>query len=250
MYQKNKKNILNDKDRNLLEYLFMNKVALPKQINRDVFGKLSMPNVYRRLYRLTNAQFILHHYFTWNGDPYRAFSLTPQGFKTCVKGDDVSHIRKQLRSENVIHDIQLVDIQERFNRLTMVLEYHTENYLRSNCDHARIVLKEYLNNINSDALLKIKFSQSEHYVPLEYEREQKVAKRYENLFLDYYLNSKVPAVLYIAENEKVLKKMVEVATNVSSGFPPKIFFIPYDKLMANDQSVTFINHLGHQMQLK
>ncbi|MBF0300313.1 MAG: hypothetical protein HQK51_16455 [Oligoflexia bacterium] len=144
----------------------MNKVALPNQINRDVFENLSMPNVYRRLQRLTDEQLVLHHYFTWERKPFRAFSLTPQGFKTFVGGDDANHIRKQLRSENVIHDVQLVDIQNRFKKLSMVLEYYPENYLRSNCDHARIVLKENLHNINSDALLKIRFSKDDHYVPL------------------------------------------------------------------------------------
>ncbi|MBF0363668.1 MAG: hypothetical protein HQK49_21800 [Oligoflexia bacterium] len=248
--KRNKKLLmLTERDIKLFDYLFMNKVALPTQVNRDVFGNISLTDVYRRLRMLCNANLLENRGVIISKRPCQVFSLTKLGFCKLKGDDDFGKIRKQLNSDSIIHDIRLIDIQYRFKQLKMTLEYFSENLIRSNCEYAKVSLNGMLGNINCDSVVKMKFPKNEYFLPIEYELNQKGGKRYDNLFLNYYLNSKIEALLYIVHDEQILKCVVNRARSIGEGFPAKIFFITYDKFMQNTEQVIFTNHLGQKMLL-
>ncbi|MBF0299780.1 MAG: hypothetical protein HQK51_13730 [Oligoflexia bacterium] len=250
MYKTNRELTLDQRDMDLFEYLFSNKVALLHQINRDVFGNIPRVSMYRRLKRLDQNGFLAKQVFMLNSKPYQAISLSFNGFKKYLPKSEKGELRTQIHSDSITHDVQLLDIQNRFKRFEMVKEYFTENQIRSNADYGRIILRDILEEINCDGVVKIKYPKFESYVPIEYELSQKSGKRYADYLMEYYLNPKIFIVLYIAGSEELQKKLLAISKRVGEKFEPKIFFTTYDKFMADSETVTSTNHGGHQMILK
>ena len=79
--KKNKRVVLNHRDRELFNYLYQVKVATAKQIRRDVFDDVSLTVIYRRLKKLIRKKYIQRIPFFDGKKNISAFSLSKTGFK-------------------------------------------------------------------------------------------------------------------------------------------------------------------------
>ncbi|MBF0298174.1 MAG: hypothetical protein HQK51_05605 [Oligoflexia bacterium] len=241
---------INDKDLKLIEYLYLNKIAKPNQINRDVLGVVSKTNVNRRLKRLFDNRLIEKHSIVVNSFPILAYSLSQQGFNKFILNSGKNSLVKQYKSNSILHDLNLVDIQNRFLSFKGVKSYYTENLLRSKSDLSRTIYSDILDGVNCDAVIEIITTLGSELVPVEYEINLKYAQRYNNLFLDYYLNQKIKAVFYIIQNEEILNKIEKIAKENGKNFSPKLYFTTFKKFMDANQNVIFSNINEKQIILK
>ncbi|MBF0363833.1 MAG: hypothetical protein HQK49_22625, partial [Oligoflexia bacterium] len=164
--------------------------------------------------------------------------------------DDKTGLRLQINSDKVVHDLRLLDIQHRLKKFQVVKDYYTENHIRSNDDHSRIVLRDFLGNINPDGVIDVELNGGRFYIPIEYENIPKSKVRYESIFLKYYINSKIDSVLYVVHEQNVLNKLVNITKNITKNFAPKIFFVLFDELISSPKEVIFKNYFGQKIVLQ
>ncbi|MBF0361164.1 MAG: hypothetical protein HQK49_09140 [Oligoflexia bacterium] len=241
------KMLLSENEINLLDYLFVNKVALPLQINRDIFTKITLSNVYKKLTSMEVANLINRHPIKFKDKIYQAISLTNQGLQRYLGGDSREGLRLQISSDKIAHDIRLLDIQYRFRQFKMVKDYFTENQIRSNSDHSRVLLQDILNGINCDSVVDVEFKQGRFYIPVEFELSPKSTKRYREIFIKYYINPKIDSVLYIVYDQNELDRLVTISKKVGQGFAHKIFFILFNDFIYSVNEVAFRNYFGQKI---
>tara|TARA_Y100000768_G_scaffold296087_1_gene229903 strand:- start:518 stop:838 length:321 start_codon:yes stop_codon:yes gene_type:complete len=98
-------------------------------------------------------------------------------------------------------------------------------------------LHKSIRELNPDAILKVNIQGEEYYFTLEYERSQKVIRRYETLIKNYYQNPNVQAVLFICENEQIKKQVMKAEKRIVSQNEFKFFYTTLEEL----NSLIFIN---------
>lgn len=230
---------IRDAEKNLFIYLFLNKVATSKQIQRDIYQGISHQALYKRLNRLIDSKYLSANYHKeLNGR--LVFSLSQKAFNEFVAGKSLKASRQQLASNSVLHDLDLVDISFKLKRLNMVRGFFTENFIRSELESLDEENLKELKGINFDAIIKVYKDGRTHFLPLEYERTLKFVSRYKDYFKKVYSRPEVSAILYICQSQKALEKIQSFEKAVLKEAWPKVFYSTLYDFFKNT-SVTFYN---------
>jgi len=222
------------RDRKLFKYLFTNKIASNEQIRVDVFNNSSKQVVHRRLDKLINAKFLDAKYLRTKGNRLIYF-LTNKAMTNYI-GIKKDIIKAHKKSYCPYHDLTLVDIKRKLFDSDIVTNYYSENTLSTGIYDNDELIKS-IRELNPDAILKVNIRGEEYYFTLEYERSQKVIKRYESLIKNYYQSPHVQAVLFICENEQIKRQVMKAEKRVVSQNEFKFFYTTLEEL----NSLNFIN---------
>ena len=157
-------------------------------------------------------------------------------------------LRKQLKSDKVDHDLDLVDIRYCFNQSKLVTQILTENDLQTwpeyyQRDEIRAFVK-----INSDSAINVQFSNGSFWMALEYESTAKNKSRYASLFQNYYAYEEVTAVIYVCQSKSILNKLMKEEKDFIGDNRRKFFYKTLEDLK-QDRTMTFTNGLSEKLIL-
>lgn len=205
---------LTKNDLKLLRYLLINKVASREQINRDIYATYWPQSVRKRLYLLKADKLIkaIRPISTWV-DQTSLYSLTSKGFHVIKPFIQTPLIYKRLESDSIEHDLTLVDIRHAFTSNRYVTKYFTENQIHNEETFQYSEEKKIFNQLRFDALIEFsKNSNNKVLIPIQYERTEKSKNRYKDILHNFYMESSIPAIIYITSSIKI-EKAIKKAEN-------------------------------------
>ena len=235
-----KRAVITERDKNLFRYLFFNKVATNSHLQRDIFGDASKQAVHHRLDKLIKAGFIEAAYLRETGNRL-VYSLSKKSLLQFI-GQSKDLKRMQIKSSSIAHDLELLEVKRVLTKFRFVNDYFTENALVAGVfdDYAPEILD--IRAANPDAIVKISVTDSSHFLPVEYEKTAKFYKRYGGLIDRYYFMDEVKAVLFIAKNAGIQKKVAQVERKKYPNHPGKFFYCLYQNLIELQEKSQFINN--------
>ena len=228
------------RDERLFKYLYVNKLANQKQINRDIFKGIVLTTVARRINKLIGEKYLVMNFLKGINGCYRTYSITEKSFKLYLveEFDDVH--REQFESNSPRHDLDLVDIRSVLFKRENIKLYISENILQSGVE---LPEKDYFSLIkhNPDAVLKVDVQGDIFTFCLEYESSMKSMQRYENFLRKYYLDGKVEAVFFIYKDKKIFDKILSLEKKIFSHRTPKLFYCSLENVLSAEDKITFFN---------
>lgn len=250
-HNQNKKKIgiqIRDVEKKLFSYLFLNKVSISTQIQRDVFSDISHQALYKRLNLLIESGFLTANYHK-ELKGRLVYSLTKKSFAEFVTGDSSNDLRQQLQSNSILHDLDLVDIRSKLKTFKMVESYYSENLIRSGISLVENEALKEFKSFNFDAVVKINKDGKNHLLALEYERTLKFSTRYQDYFKKVYSRPDVSAILYICQNKKTQDKIQKLEKAMIQNHWPKVFYTSLNGILANT-TATFLNLKNEKITLE
>jgi len=124
--------VVTERDRNLFDYLFENKVATVEDIRHDIFNNASKALVYKRLGKLERSELIQRSAYSLEDKLFHVYSVTEKSYERFIVIIKEDIRRRQLKSDTIEHDLALVDIKRRLKKLVRIKNYFSENQLQSN----------------------------------------------------------------------------------------------------------------------
>ncbi|OFZ46637.1 MAG: hypothetical protein A2417_15125 [Bdellovibrionales bacterium RIFOXYC1_FULL_37_79] len=230
--------VMRDIDLKLFYYLYAYKVATSNQIVRDIFKNISHQALYKRLNKFIHQGYLQASYVKEIRGKL-IYSLTAKTFQEYVSDNDKT--RCQLKSENIWHDLALLDLGEIFKTLPGLQLYVTENILRSSVELIEFENLKMIQRLHPDALLQIKLHGKEFIFAIEYERSLKFHKRYRPFFDKYYSTSEVDAVLLITKDEYLTKRLMDKERLLFGNSDSKIFYCTLENVQSAKSKLMFTN---------
>lgn len=244
-----RKVILSPRDYEILKDLFFNKVCDLLILQQRHFLNSHKTTVRKRMDKLALNGLINKFGAIGLKESRVLYSITPKGlgFLTDYFSEEVQ--RKECQSTNVFHDLALAHIKNRLERSKSITEIRTENEIQSLRFYPNDDIYEPFRRLNSDLFIKLSSESTTYHVAVEFERIQKSHDRWYQYLLNYHLEDKIDAVLYICETSQVKSSMEKIESSLTKEFSPKVYFCDLEKFMSDDSKVTFINCLGQSFSL-
>lgn len=205
---------IDERDLQLLRYLFTVKVATYQQIHRDIYPSISFDRTGQRIRALEDNGLVEIARSRLILGSKRTVSLRKRSFETLIRNGDEK--RKEFKSDSIIHDIGLGDLRHSLRTRPKVVAYRTENEIQTWGGDER--------KLNSDAIATIALAKRNINVPIEYERTQKGKYRYEPLVKKYYSASDFPILFFITEEKHTIDLVQEIEKKFFDWEKPKIFY--------------------------
>lgn len=225
-------------DEFFLKYIHAVKVSTYEQIQRDCYSSLKVNTVGGRLRRLEENKFIRITLSRSHRGRNCLVSISKKGFEKHIQ--DKSIHRKELLSDAIGHDLNLVDIRYAFKNFPSTTMYYTENEIQTWDYEGR--------ELNSDAIVISKLKKREFSIPIEYELHMKEKKRYEPIIKKYYNSKNHPFVFFIAESDSIIEKVEQTERNLFDWEKPK-FFYQTRKNFISEKNYFFTNGKGKVLDL-
>ncbi len=229
-------------DIRLLKYLFINKVASSKQINRDVYSGYWPQSARKRLFRLKKDKFICvkRPISIWK-DQTSLYGLTNKGLKLITPLIKAPLVKRRLDSDSIEHDLNLVDIRKNLILKDCVKNYFTENQIHNEAKFYEDEQLKIFNQLRFDALVEYSRDlKNKVLIPIQYERIEKSNERYKKILSEFYLESSIPAIIYITDNDKTEKKIKDNERIIEPNTKDqKLFYGKLQDLSNNERLVKF-----------
>lgn len=177
------------------------------------------------------------------------YGLSERTFREFIRGRADCDFRGQLKSENVLHDLDLVEIRHRLKSFATVTDYWCENVLRSGVELPNDELQLALKQFRFDAVLGISRHTENHHLPLEYERSVKFASRYRSYFKRLYASPQIAAVLFVCRDRKVESYVQQREKAELANSWPKTFYATLGEVLTSTESLAFSNLNGEKITL-
>ena len=229
---------MRDIDLKLFYYLYAYKVATAERIVRDIYQNISHQALYKRLNKFIHHGYLQASYVKEIRGKL-IYSLTAKAFREFVSDNDKA--RCQLKSENIWHDLALLDIGEIFKTLPGLQFYVAENILRSSVELIEFENLKTIQRLHPDALLKIKLHGKEFICTIEYERSLKFHKRYRPFFDKYQATTDIDAVLLITKDEHLANRLMDKERLLFGNKDSKIFYCTLENVQSAKSKLTFTN---------
>ena len=249
--KKNRRVVLNHRDREFFNYLYQVKVATARQIRRDVFDDVSLTVIYRRLKKLIGKKYVQRIPFFDGKRNISAFSLSKTGFRKFIfyKHKWDADFPNRCLSSAVEHDVILNNIRHLFLSCEEIEDYFTENVLDSNASFVKREEFKGCREMRCDGMAILKREGKNYYLAVEYEHTLKYNSRYYHLFDDYHSTEGIDAVLYICRDKKMMKKIIEVEKKGRGIDRKGVYFTTLDELFSDSKELVF-HHSREKARIK
>ena len=241
-----KRVVLTARDKELFNYLISNKVATVKQIQRDVFLNCSVQGVHKRLAKLQSYKFISANYVKeLNGA--LVYSVSKEGYRKVFGGEGMFP-SPPLRSGSILHDLWLLEIRQRLSGFKMVEKVFSENDLQlegNSHDETLVAIRE----VQADGAVVLHVDNRKVFFALEYEASLKFFRRYKDFFLRYNLEDQIAAVLFVAADKTLQKKIMVREQTLNSNSSGKIFYLSWEDVQPDSRVWTFQNVFGDTLKV-
>lgn len=236
----NKKSIrINERDREVLLFIFRNKIVSFKQIHQFFFNGTHITAPGRRMNKLCNYKVIKKECYFIGRKSHVAYSITALGVNL-IQPYLLNVVDSQrYNTDSLEHDLALGDITHYFSKLSIVKEVHSESELLS--------CSQFMENdkllpfieLRSDRACLIKSAEGLDFLALEYERTIKSKERNRSKLESYYLQSSIPAVLYVCETDILMKSLMKIDSELCANRSSKLYFCVREDVHEGLKKITF-----------
>lgn len=247
--KKSTKVVLGPRDIALLNDIFFSKVVDTKTIAYRHFKNKSYSAVANRLDVLFKGGYLRKIGLATFGKRTQAYSITTKAIDVIEKNLECKLLRKELSSDNVLHDLSLNHIFDRLKFVNGLIELKSENEIQSVETNGGDCKTLPFRRLNSDIYLSLKSKKEVYRFAVEYEKASKARDRWEEYLLNYHLEEAIDAVLYVCECSTILNSLVRIEKKLSESYSGKIYFITLNKFLSKEKTVTFENVFGHRFSL-
>lgn len=155
------------------------------------------------------------------------------------------------KSESLTHDMHIVDVALRFEKLTQFRKLLPENLLQSS---SSLIHDEFLGDLvkaQSDGALYVSGkSGRDHLLALEVELSDKSVDRYRSKLSSYYLAKRITGVLYICSDQRVIAPLVKADEEVRKDRNSVLYFALEADALADCERITFRNAKSGSFDLR
>jgi hypothetical protein len=222
-----------------------------EQIHAQFFDGASLQIASRRLVRMLKSGFIERRHLTGpRGSSHSVFLNTPKAIKAIANGYRYAITSELCKSDSVDHDLALVSIRNRIQKLPTITNYFTENMLQA-CGHflESNETRPFVNN-NTDAVIEITKDRRKLLVGLEFESSEKAKERYVRKLVSYYSDGRVPIILYVCTSSRIRNAVAQAEVEVVRSRVPKCFYSSLSDVLAPTQACTFTDARGAKVTLR
>jgi len=249
---KNKKLIrivITDRDYELFQYLFENKIATVNQIQRDIFHTCNKQATSRRLLKLKRKGLIVSYLIKRDEQICLTYSLNDKGLKFASERLPELVDNNVVKSDSKDHDLDIVDLKHCLRKYSIVNKIHSESalkrykYLQEEDDYFDFI------SLNSDSVFELSVNRKLLNVAFEYDRTQKSNSRYLKKINDYYDSESILAVLYVCRTRSNLKNLMNVDKKLRKQDESKFYFALQEDVLSSEEKVTFQNFKGQKFKI-
>jgi hypothetical protein len=243
---------LQQRDVELIRFLYAHRVASYSQIWRKFFPGRDKSVFTRRLKRLCRGGFVKSAMMPIKGESAERYLMPSENTFEMVRHHWGFEIDKPLyKSESPSHDMHAVDVALRLEKLSQYKKLLPENLLQSS---STLMKDERLGDLvraQSDGALYITGKTGKEFLfALEIELSDKSLDRYKSKLSAYYLATGINGVLYICSDQRVIAPLVKADEEVRKERNSILHFaLEADALAASDK-ITFRNARSGSFDLK
>jgi hypothetical protein len=232
--------VLSDRDRDLFCRLFENRVMSLRQIQEQCFQGIGFRTVSRRLILLHKNSYLERRRIPGpNGSAYSLYLGTPKSIKAITHTYRYPITSEICRSDSIEHDLVLVDLRRRIQKLTSVTNYLTENMLQACKRFSELdATRPFVLN-NTDAAILIARKGKNVVAGFEFENSEKAKERYVRKLVSYYADPRSPVIFYVCENERIRSAVVQAEKDMIGNQDPRCFYANLTDVLNESADCTF-----------
>ena len=247
---KTTKTVINDRDKQILKYLFEQKVASQENIYRRFFPQVAKSIMVRRLQKLIKGKFIGKTGRNFNNRLQVYYFLLPYGLEVVRPSFTFDIATPYFKSGAIDHDLELAEIRMGLETYPMVERFYSENYLQNCCLEDDLQELIPLRELNSDGAILVKTEDGQFFAAIEYERSKRTYGKYVEKFTDYYLSQSITAVFYICEGREITNFIAKIDREVKHSFKAKIYTTIRKNMAEKEKKLPFKNSKGDVFNLR
>ena len=242
--------VVTENDFKVLMSLFRNKVANLVQIQRVFFPNTNIKNVARFMRRLKGSDYVHVDKYMIDKKRQNVYSITHKGLDLISSILESKIDSNNYKSQAILHDLKIFDISECFEKFKQVQKIYYESELQSSFNYLDNENLSPFVDLRSDLVLKVEFASGDGFLPLEYERTLKEYSRNVKKFEEYYSSDAVVGVLYLCENDSIIKNLMKVDEYVCQSEESKMYFCNINQVKNESDQITFKGVNGHTLVFK
>ncbi|MCJ8276356.1 MAG: hypothetical protein HRT44_07855, partial [Bdellovibrionales bacterium] len=189
-------------------------------------------------------------YFEKNSNPHRAYVISKKGLDFIAKHLPCDIQENRYVSDSIEHDLVLSEINFTIEKLSMIHEIWTEAELQSYGEAFKNVSLLPFVELRSDRACLVEGKKGKRYLALEYERSLKSYSRNKRKLESYYLQSGIPAVLYVCETDSILKSLMRIDESLCKERPSKMYFCLLENVRKSPEKILFQRFDGRKLIFK
>ncbi len=242
--------VITERDRAIFGEIFENRVMYREQIYLSRFLGVGPQAAIKRIGTLEKFDYLDKRYVSGSkGKVQVAYSLTPKALKAIAETYRHKITREFVKSDSVAHDLVLVEVRRRLERLKLVTRYYTENMLQACAEFSEHeALWPFVQN-NTDAVLEVTRQGAKTLVALEWENSEKAQERYTRKLVSYYSDARTPAVFYVCGSARIRAAVAQAEAAVGGKGSPRCFYSLIEDVLSESPSCTFADRKGAKIVL-
>ncbi len=210
--------VLQQRDLEIMRYVFLFRVVTYDQIRRKFFPKNAGSAARKRIRDLCDAHFLKSFYVQKNKRSLKCVSLCEGAWPSIESYWPFEVDKPYFKSESVEHDIRLAEVVMRLEGLTVFVDFKTENLLQSSSSIADDPAYRDLVNIQADGALTLKDPHGHSYLyAIEFEISKKANERYRQKLSGYYQAGSLDGVIYICGNQEIADVIAKTDREIRTG---------------------------------
>jgi hypothetical protein len=233
--------VLTLRDFEILQFVFEQRAVSCKQLAQRFFSTASFKAAHARLEKLITTFYLEKSYSLWNGTRTVVYGITKKGVKSIGENYHYQITGEKYKSDSVNHDLGLVVLRKRLEKVKMVANYFSESMLQNCSELSGSEKYREFSVVNSDAALAIDTTKNQFQAALEYEISDKKKSRYNTKLVDYYFSPSVALVLYVCGNARIEKLIRAADLEVGAKHKAKVFTCLEENFHKADGYLPFTN---------
>lgn len=241
--------IVNDRDRHILRDLFYSKGLSLELLMANHFKGLHISTVKKRMNRLFHGRLVEKRFQLRSNRSRVIFYINDSGLKKIENDLSGKIIRRELKSSNPDHDLEVARIYFRLLNARGLNDLKFENEIQ--CISFGDLDAEYepFRRLNTDIYLSLQIKDRSYKVAIEFERSQKESGRWTEYLLNYHMEDQVDIVLYICKDLSIKNSMFRIESELAKSYLPKIYFCSLEEFFRNESIAIFQNGTGKSFNL-
>jgi DNA-binding MarR family transcriptional regulator len=220
------------------------------QLHHKIFPGRSLTVTSRRIRELWLKGFLERRFIEGQGcRPRSVLQTTPKALKELADSYRYAITAELCKSDSVRHDLALVDLRFRLERLKSVTDYFTENMLQACAKLSEREETRPFVQVNSDAAIEVTRKGEKFLVGLEYENSEKAKERYVRKLVSYYSDGRTPVILYVCESARIRSAIVQAEAEMIGKRPPRCHYSLLSDVLASSNECTFEDMNGAKIVL-
>lgn len=234
---------LQQRDVNLMRFVYAHRAVSYSQIWRKFFSDRVKSTISERLKRLRKEGYLRSAMMPIKGDyAERYFMPSEKAFQFVRHHWDFEIDKPLYKSESIAHDLQLVDLALRMEKLTQFKKLLPENLLQSSSALIQDTFLGDLVRIQSDGALYATGTDGLGYLfALELELSTKNVERYRSKLSSYYLVRGIRGVLYVCADQTIISLLLKADEEVRKDRNSILHFVSLTDALKDSDRIIFRN---------